>query len=248
MTLRSKFSNAVRTALRNTGREVVPFDIAHFPSLYRQKLMQSRGINLVLDVGGNLGQTGHELREEQYKGRIISFEPVSSVFAQLSKTAAADGKWTTHHLAMGESPGTARINISGTAASSSILPMTGRHESMVPESRYSGAEEVQVETIDNLFGTIVKPSERVMLKIDTQGFELAVLKGAARSLETIEIVQTELSMVLLYEGQPKYYELMQFMDKAGFDLANTIPHFLEKSSLQFLQSDAIFVRRAASKS
>jgi FkbM family methyltransferase len=244
MTLRSRFSGAIRGAMRRAGREVVPFDVLHFSELFRQKLMESRGISLVLDVGGNLGQTGEELRAGGYTGRIVSFEPLSAVFAELARVAAADGNWTAHNLAMGETPGTAEINVSGTAASSSLLPMAQRHVSMVPASAYSGVETVKVETVDNLFQTTVKPAERVMLKIDTQGFELAVLRGAKRSLPRIEIVQVELSMVGLYEGQPKYYEVMRHLDEAGFDLANTIPHFFEQSSSQFLQSDAVFVRRS----
>lgn len=246
MSVRSSVSSALREMLRRSGREVVPYDVQHFPDLHRQRLMQEKGINVVLDVGANMGQTGCELRQAGYTGRIVSFEPLSVPFAELKKQADADGNWQANQAAMGETAGSAQINVSGTHWSSSFLPMASRHESMVPQSVYTGVETVKVETVDRIFASAVRSGDRVMLKIDTQGFELPVLKGAAASLPQITIVQTELSLALLYEGQPKYYDVMKHLDESGFELANMIPAFFEKKTNQFLQADALFVRRSGS--
>jgi FkbM family methyltransferase len=190
-----------------------------------------------------MGQTGEELRAAGYTGRIVSFEPLRVPFVQLKSKADADGSWTANQAAVGSTAGTAQINVSGTHWSSSFLPMADRHKSMVPESEYTGVETVKVETVDRIFDSAVGPSDRVMLKIDTQGFELPVLEGSANSLKRIALVQAELSLVLLYDGQPKYYDVMKYMDEAGFEIANIIPSFFEKKTSQFLQADALFVRK-----
>ena len=59
-------------------------------------------INTVLDVGANEGQFVEELRQMGYEGKIISFEPVSTVFAQLAQKAQNDPNWDVYNLALGE--------------------------------------------------------------------------------------------------------------------------------------------------
>jgi FkbM family methyltransferase len=233
----------MRKWLRHTGREVVPHDPQHFPELQRRRLMEAHGINLLLDIGGNMGQTGDEFRAMGYGCRIASFEPLSVPFAELSRKAAIDGKWEARQMAMGESPGTTQINVSGLHWSSSILPMASRHKSIVPESAYVGVETVKIETLDRIFPQLAQPADKIMLKIDTQGYELPVLRGAVQSLPSISLVQLELSFVVLYDGQAKYYNVMQFLDEHGFDLANLSPIMFEQKTSQFLQADALFVRR-----
>jgi FkbM family methyltransferase len=49
--------------------------------------IENRGINLVLDVGANVGQFGLSLRNRGYAGQIMSFEPVSDAFNELKKVA-----------------------------------------------------------------------------------------------------------------------------------------------------------------
>src|ERR1700747_2841378 len=56
-------------------------------------LLREKGINLVLDVGANGGQFACEIREYGYQGRIVSFEPISSVHAQLVERAKGDRNW-----------------------------------------------------------------------------------------------------------------------------------------------------------
>jgi FkbM family methyltransferase len=243
MSLRSNFSGFLRSQLRRSGREIVPYDEEHFPALHRRRLMTDRGITVVLDIGANMGQTGEELREFGYTGKIVSFEPLSEPFDELSRHAKSDGRWQVRQCAMGDTQGNITINISGTHHSSSILPMNPRHESMVPASVYVGTQEVPICRVDDLFAEYVSPNDRVLLKADTQGYEAAVLRGAATSLPKISLVQLELSFVPLYESQPKHYEIMKLMDEAGFDLVGMLPLFLEQKTCHFLQADALFARR-----
>ena len=245
MSLRSSSSGFLRSLLRRSGREIVPYVEAHFPILHRSRLMADHGINVVLDVGANTGQTGEELRENGYSGKIVSFEPLSEPFGELSRKAAGDGQWQVKQCAVGDTQGEVKINVSGTHCSSSILPMCDRHVSMVPASAYVGTESVFICRIDDLFSEYISPDDKVLLKVDTQGYESAVLRGAAASLPKISLVTLELSFVQLYQSQPKYYEVMRLMDEAGFDMVGVAPMFLEQKTRHFLQADAMFARRDA---
>jgi hypothetical protein len=81
-----------------------------------------------------------------------------------------------------------------------------------------------------------------MLKIDTQGYEMAVLRGAEKMLPRLAGVQLELSLAPLYEGQTLYLELIDWLRARGFDLWSVIPGFVDPSSGRMLQFDGVFFR------
>jgi hypothetical protein len=82
------------------------------------------------------------------------------------------------------------------------------------------------------------------LKIDTQGFELAVLRGAERSLEHCPLVELELSWVELYSGQPLFDEVHAWMKDHGYRPVSfeTGPGQVEARTGQTLQNDVIVLR------
>jgi FkbM family methyltransferase len=244
MSLRSTFSRNVRNLLRKTGRDIIHSHDVYIPGLHRRQLMETLGINLVLDVGANLGQTGVALRTDGYSGRIVSFEPLSGPFKELSQRAAEYGNWQVRNCALGESAAKTTINVSGTAWSSSFLPMNSRHTSIVPESAYVGTEEVTISRLDDLFKEYTSPDDKIFMKVDTQGYEMSVLRGLPENLGRIDLIQLELCFVTLYDGQPKYYEPMQFMDEHGFDLVGIWPDFLDEKTKRYLVGDGLFARRA----
>jgi FkbM family methyltransferase len=209
----------------------------------RTRLISSLGVTLVLDIGANSGQFATTLRKSGYGGRIVSFEPLSAVFAELQSMCATDPAWECRQFALGASDGTAEINIAGNAgASSSMLEMKERHLRSAPESRYVGTEQVEVKTLDSIWPEIVANSDRVYLKLDVQGLELEVLRGAADSLAKAIAVQAELSLVPLYEGAPSYRELIDHLDERGLRLAGLEAGHDDRQTGEMLQADGIFVR------
>ncbi len=71
---------AVRKALRRIGLERI-----RHPSF--ANIVAYEGIRTILDVGANDGHFGSEMREQGYRGRIVSFEPIPSVFKKLKPVA-----------------------------------------------------------------------------------------------------------------------------------------------------------------
>mmetsp|Transcript_73189 Transcript_73189/g.196426 ORF Transcript_73189/g.196426 Transcript_73189/m.196426 type:complete len:293 (+) Transcript_73189:1-879(+) len=113
--------------------------------------------------------------------------------------------------------------------------------------------DVTTRRLDDLLAEM--PGGRVdFLKLDVQGYELAVLKGAERALRDVLVVHTEVEFVELYENQPLFAEVDQFMRKAGFVFHRFAtlqgrplkPLFFQSNPLtpisQQLWGDAVYVR------
>jgi len=204
------------------------------------------GIDVVFDVGANIGQYALLTRKEGFRGRIISFEPLPEAHLQLAATAKTDVHWTVHpRCALGSSFSTKLLNISKNSYSSSILPILDACRSAAPNSIYIGEVETPLITLDSVFDNYCAPSEKVFLKIDTQGYEWEVLVGASEKLSRIKVVQLELSTVQLYGGQKIYKHFFDFFESKGFYLWSILPGFANRETGQHLQFDAVFVNGLA---
>jgi FkbM family methyltransferase len=233
----------VRAALHGVGFDFVRYDADRFAELRRLPLLNARRIDLVLDVGANQGQYATELRRSGYRGRIVSFEPLASAYRELERRAAAAPEWETRNFALGETEGTTSIHVAGNSWSSSLLPMGARHLASAPESAYVAEEQVEVKTLDALAPELARPDERVWLKLDVQGYEIPVLHGAEKTLAQVEVVETELSLVELYEGQALFGDVIAHLAERGFGAWFFEPVFRDPASGELLQIDGIFARR-----
>jgi FkbM family methyltransferase len=205
-------------------------------------LLSNYGISIIFDVGANIGQYAMRTRALGYKGKIVSFEPVSSVFSELSKNAKNDPLWTTLNFGCGNYDGEALINISENSQFSSILNQVPSLNQEYPESAYVGQEKITIHKIDSIFSEYHRPGEKIFLKIDTQGFEKNVLEGANSSLEHIIGIQLELSFVSLYESEVLMMEMIDLLLKQGFRIVMLEPlsHNLQSGKLS--QANGIFFR------
>lgn len=206
------------------------------------RLISSNNIDLVIDVGANVGQFGARLRELGYRGKIVSFEPLSYAFTKLKQRAADDKNWDVYHLGLGDQSGELVLNIAGNVKSSSILPMLPAHEAAAPQSRYRSTETITVKRLDDLFEDICEGSSRIFLKLDVQGYERNVLEGAGRSIARIGLIQTELSTLELYEGSGTYQRYFDFFARQGYRLVWLEPSFWNGENGELLQFDAVFSR------
>ncbi len=225
--------------LRRRGYELTRFPIKQFMNQYR--------FDVVIDVGANVGQFACELRDEVgYSGRIVSFEPLSSAFAILNRKVERDPEWHAINVALGSEAGRSTIHVTGNSASSSLLEMLPKHVEAAPHAAVVSTESVEVRRMDDLFGEIVHDDERALLKIDAQGFELEVLKGASRSLERISGILIELNLGALYAGAPLAEEVMAQLRQSGFEPFWFVPGFRDPRTQQLLQMDGYFVRSGIS--
>jgi FkbM family methyltransferase len=234
----------LKRLLNRTGMDLVRYRQVPPHLARRAHLLARFAPTVVLDVGANAGLYGAELREIGYRGRIVSYEPLSSAYAALAARAARDGAWEAVNAALGAEPGQAVLNVAANSWSSSLRPMLDVHLAAAPDSRYVGAETVRVDTLDAVFARHVRPDDRVWLKVDTQGFERDVLAGAAASLPRIETVELEMSPVGLYEGEALFTEMFDWLGVRGFDCVHLQPGLLDPADERLLSVDGYFHRAA----
>lgn len=203
-------------------------------------------INLLLDIGANIGQFAEVTRQEGYKGKIVSIEPLSTAHHVLIKKAQKDSNWNVlERTAIGAMDGIIEINISENSVSSSILPILDAHTKVEKTSKYTSSEKVQLKKLDSIANSFIDKNSKLFIKIDTQGYEWDVLLGAEKTLRISRGVLLELSLVNLYQGQVLYDQILDFMKKNNFSLWAVLPNFTNQLNGQMLQIDAIFVRNNA---
>ena len=207
--------------------------------------LENRGVTLLLDVGANVGQYARSARARGYAGRIASFEPLSAAFSELRKHAEGDPAWEAFNIALGAEEAPAMLNVAGYSESSSLLPMRDRHVAAFPASAYVGREAVSVVPLDSLESRLLRPGDVVWLKLDVQGYEMRVLAGAGRTLTKTRLIEMELSLVPLYEGQALICESIDRLREMGFQLIAVEDAFVDGSSRHTLQVNGIFERMPA---
>jgi FkbM family methyltransferase len=206
-------------------------------------MLAQHRVDTVLDVGANEGQYARLLRELGFRGRIISFEPLTTAHQCLQRSAMKDPLWTiAPRMAVGNQEGEIRLNVCSNSTASSVLGMLGALERAAPELTYVGSDVAPISRLDRAAAEFLGESRYVLLKADVQGYELEVLRGAAGLLPKIVGAQLELSLVPLYQGQALFWELMDFMRTKGFGVWGIIPGLVDDSSGRLLQTDVIFFR------
>lgn len=124
--------------------------------------------------------------------------------------------------------------------------MADQHVASLPESAYVAEEPTRVATLDSLCGDIVRPDDRILMKMDVQGFEREVLAGASETLRQTELLDVELCLAPLYDGQALLCELMGLLEGRAFRLFRLDPGFTDRISGQMLQVDGLFIRARGS--
>ncbi len=194
------------------------------------------GIDTLLDVGAHEGEWAAALRRLGYAGRIISYEPVGSLYRTLAKRSAADGAWKAVNAAVGRESSTASLAVRRNTMMSSLRPIA-----MVPDSHRDQVAVVARETVRVVRLEDEWPGGRVMLKVDTQGFDLEVLAGCGSRLDEVLAVQIELGFQPTYEGQPDYLKALGALDAWGFKPAGFIPLWWDGDG-RLLEGDCLLCR------
>jgi FkbM family methyltransferase len=240
------FVYAARNALRRVGVEVLPARASSsLLAIHLSQLFAELKVACVLDVGARVGDYGRWLRRNGYRGTIISFEPVAANFEQLARAAARDPNWHCLSYALGAESSTAAINVAKhTEFSSFRQPNATATALFGEESAIQRSEAVEIRQLDGVLDALpVKPDDRIYLKLDTQGWDLEVLKGAQRALGQVVALQTEVPVQQIYEGMPAMADSLAAVADYGFTPSGFFPVNLTPG-LALVEFDFVAVRSA----
>lgn len=186
--------------------------VEHFDVLCRTKAIH------VIDVGANRGQFATAVAHGLPTARIDAFEPLAAPRDLMERLAPGGRRLVVHPFALGAAAATCTIHQAARDDSSSLLPPGPLQEMIFPGTATASRHDVEVRRLDAVLrpDDILRPS---MLKIDVQGYELEVLRGAAGVLPAIDWVYVECSFLELYVGQPLFAQIAKAMAEYGFVVA-----------------------------
>ena len=163
------------------------------------------------DVGANVGQTIELFYRIFQAPRIYAFEPSAASFAKLSSAWVGRGV-SLYNLALGDCRNEKTLYNHERSYLNSFLPVHHNKLNSIQNTRVIGEEVVQCITLDE-FIEQEKIDTIDLLKVDTQGFDLNVLKGARNSLSQgrIKNILVEVNFVRMYGGEGRPGEIFDFL-------------------------------------
>jgi FkbM family methyltransferase len=234
-------SMRLRGVLRRLFQRYTGYDIHKYSPWYGldywadiSEILSKAGSVTAFDVGANLGQTVHKLVQVFPMASIHAFEPSPSTFSELSRALAGYNNLALNNCGVGSQKSEMEFVESTLSEMSSFLQ---------PGPQIWGAVKqrikVPITTVDDY--SVEKRIERIqLLKIDTQGFEFEVIKGAHRMLveERIDLVLTEITFGQLYEGLPRFDSIYAYMAQHGYRLSGVYDQARKKRILNW--ADVVF--------
>jgi FkbM family methyltransferase len=213
-------------------------------------LFTSLSINCVIDVGAYEGTYGRELRHMGYKGHIVSFEPVPENFAVLARVSSGDDRWRVFPYALGERSGQADMNVfSGGTFHSLLTPSEYGLSAFEEKLRLVRIERVKIRRLDDVLDECLAgiPAPRLFLKMDTQGYDLAVLEGAEIMLSRVVALQTEVALHPIYQDmRSTLTNTVPELQRRGFGVTGLFPVTRDqRDGLQIIELDCVMVRSNA---
>jgi FkbM family methyltransferase len=185
-----------------------------------------------VDVGARWGAAASWFRLKPL-ARLVGFEPDPDECARLNR--GADAHETFVPVALGREDGSATLHVTRTPACSSLYPpsaaMLDRYPSLRPWMSPDRVTTVPLARLASWAATA--GVDRVdFIKLDTQGAELDILRGAGGLLDGCLGVEAEVMFSPLYDGQPLFADVDAFLRSRGFTLwrLDSLSHYTDRPS------------------
>ena len=187
------------------------------------------GVDLVIDAGANIGQTHDLFRQSGYTGRIVSFEPEPGTFKKLIEREGHD--WNRHGVALDKVNGSRKFFNGNGHRNGFYFPLDGEFR--------RDAIEVPCRRLDSY----MFKERNIFVKVDCEGHDLAVVKGARGLFRRVSRVMMEVSLTRRFESDlPAEYVITE-MSRLGFGLESVPRIYYTRPGYQQNSLDAVFVNR-----
>jgi len=207
--------------------------------------LRSLPIGTVIDCGANVGQFGRAISNVFPAARLYCFEPLEAPYNQLAVWAKTQqGRVQCFNLALGDEEGEIEMHRhDGHSPSSSLLASTAHGNEIYPQTTAESFVKVHLTTLDKaLERHLADMPKDILLKLDVQGFEDRVLRGATRVLSECVACVLEVCLDPLYEGQADFFDLSCLLNDAGYRYAGNLEQVYADDG-RVIYLDAVFLKR-----
>lgn len=210
-------------------------------STSEQFRLAGNNVRVVIEVGAADGRDTAMYAERYPAARLVAYEPHPENFAKLALRASAEPRIIPVNAAVSQSAGAATFHITALPDASSLLKprqVGGDYDKYLAEQ---STVDVRTVTLDDECQRL-NLDHIDLLKMDAQGGELDILRGAANLLQSkrIKVIYTEVNFVPLYDGSALYHDLAKLLEGFGYRLHN-LYNLVSDRNGNLSWGDAIFV-------
>jgi FkbM family methyltransferase len=188
----------------------------HVDSLELIEIAAQAGAKVFYDVGANVGSWALLCRALVPESTIVAFEPLAAHCEKFHAAMSGFDHVRLFEIALGERDESRPLHVTSFSDASSLLPLSAAGADLFSLKTIESVR-VPVDSLDHVLSAESLPQPD-LIKLDVQGFELEVLKGASAVLERTEWVLAEASFRTFYNGQVLFSELAGFLGRSGFEV------------------------------
>jgi FkbM family methyltransferase len=199
--------------------------------------------NIIVDIGAHIGMWSRYVKTVYPNSTYFLLEANSDCSEDLRQTGLP------YEIALlGEVDGFEKdyfkINQGDTSGNSVY-----RERTQAYNDDNCSVHKLTTQTLDNILKR--KNLQPDFIKLDVQGSELDVLKGATQTLKHAEFVLLEIEVAEFNQGRPTFAEIIKHMDQSGFEIFDLIelkymPHSLclcKAQDRRLNEMDILFCRK-----
>lgn len=234
-----RLTNALNIYL--VRRKWLPFGVDHAWDV-SDFFGKTRAVRTVMDVGANVGELSRYYRLRFPAAMIHAFEPVPATCARFKANTRNMKRICLHPIALGAAPETTRMPLSVESGSNSLVPANQQAYAAL-----AGETEVRIETLDRFMKQeLVNRID--LLKIDTEGYDLEVLRGATEALNQRKIIAIYVEVDFREDScrHTRFADVESFLKDYGFCLTgfydfgmHTVPGKIEFCNALFFNLSAL---------
>lgn len=233
--------NRIRRIVRYTGFDIVRLEKqigGKEPYVDMQQFLLNQNTPVILDVGGNIGQTVDKFLKMFPQSKIHSFEPSPTTYEKLKEHCAPYSSVKTWNYGVGAQEG--------------ILPFQENEHSDMSSFLSPGefawgkivkTTDVQVITLDS-FAEEQGIDFIHILKSDTQGYDFEVFKGAEKLMKENKIGMLYFECIFSdqYKSMSPFYEVMRYLLERNFSLVTFYDFYFQNNLISW--TDVLFINKA----
>ena len=214
------------------------FSLASFEVVSNLKEMVPE-LHYIIDVGANSGQFSKVASYFYPEARIDAFEPLPNLYSKIKKTFQNKKNIRTHNVALGNENGTIMFNKNNYGHISSILEISSTNKHYPKQKNDLNQIIVDIKTLDTLDLIKNKTKGNALLKLDVQGYELEVLKGAVETIKNIDYIVIEANLEELYSNQPSFTKMNNYLNEREFELMGMLDFNLGDKN-KYIEVDLLY--------